>query len=286
MRNNRMPLNAVPNRIYKQKIFPKISHVRGSYRLGVLLAKIAEKGLDQVQDSEAEGIFDTEDWDNLIILDACRHDLYEEVRGDADYRYTLGSSSSDYMARNFSKGEYSDIVYISANPHIHNSQFENLTGRKPEEVFHEVFHTYQTDWDEEEGTVMPQSVVRDALTAERLFPGKKKIIHFMQPHHPFIGHDYEVETEGFPSDVISGETPQNIWEHAERGRISNEEIWRGYKKTLELVLQHVAELKEKLEGKTIITADHGNFVGEHGLYAHPEGSDAKVVRKVPWDVKD
>ncbi|PSH02158.1 MAG: hypothetical protein BRC26_01975 [Nanohaloarchaea archaeon QH_8_44_6] len=280
----KISLHALIHRFYKKKVFPKISHIQGTYRLGVKLSKVAQIGMKKVEESETEGIFEAGEWDNLIILDACRHDLYEEVEGETDFRYTLGSSSSDYMARNFSEGTYDDVVYISANPHIHESQFKNLTGRRPKDVFHTIFHTYQTDWDDNKGTVMPEDIIEDALTAEKLFPDKKKIIHFMQPHHPFLSHEYDVKTEGFPSDVTAGDAPENVWTHAERGKISSEEIWKGYRKNLEVVLESVEELQKGLGGKTVVTADHGNFVGENGLYAHPEGSKAKVLKKVPWDV--
>lgn len=282
-RSNRIPPHAWPHRFYKRRVYPRVSHVRGSYRLGVYLSRLAQIGLEKIDQREAEGVYER-DWDNLVILDACRHDLYQEVEGPADHRYTLGSSSSEFMARNFSSGTHDDTVYVSANPHIHESQFRSLTGRKPGEVFHTVFHTYKNRWNDEHGTVMPEAVVDDAATAEKLFPDKRKIIHFMQPHHPFIGYDYGLDTEGFPQDIQGGETPETIWEYAERGLVSDEELWKGYRATLEVVLEWVDELLRSVEGKTVVTADHGNLVGEHGLYAHPEGSRAELLRKVPWDV--
>jgi glucan phosphoethanolaminetransferase (alkaline phosphatase superfamily) len=32
----------------------------------------------------------------------------------------------------------------------------------------------------------------------------------------------------------------------------------------------------------LITADHGELLGENGLYGHPADSDAEKLRKVPW----
>ena len=218
------------------------------------------------------------DWDNLIILDACRHDLYEEVNGETDYRITKESMSKGFIRENFSEGDYSDVVYITANPFFNEKKFKKLTGRDVDDVFHEVFHTYRTDWSEEENTVLPESVVRDAKTSEKLFPEKKKIIHFMQPHHPFI--NFDLVDAGF-DDILSTEIYDNEWDLAMRGDLEHEVVAEAYRENLELVMPHVKELGENLSGKTMVTADHGNLMGENGLYWHPPRSKAKGLRKVP-----
>lgn len=38
----------------------------------------------------------------------------------------------------------------------------------------------------------------------------------------------------------------------------------------------------KIEGKTIITSDHGNAFGEYGLFGHPAGYHIQALVKVPW----
>lgn len=229
-------------------------------------------------DQEGEDLF-SEDWKNLVILDACRHDIYETVNGETDSRISKGSMSKGFIRKNFSEGDYNDIVYITANPFFHKKKFEKLTGRKPEEVFHEVFHTYETDWSEEENTVLPQPLVRDAETAEKLFPDKRKVVHFMQPHHPFVNSNL-VDT-GF-DDILRREVYENEWDLAMRGEISHETVKEAYTKNLEMVMPYVEELSENLSGKTVLTSDHGNLLGENGLYWHPPRSMAKPLRKVPY----
>ncbi|MFB6143976.1 MAG: hypothetical protein ABEJ98_01570 [Candidatus Nanohaloarchaea archaeon] len=275
-------LRTKPHSLYIDKIYPRIKEYRGATRLATFLRRVSEIGVEKVQQNETTSVF-SEDWQNLIIIDACRHDLYEEVFGKTPYRYTLGSSSAEYVSRSFSEGDFSDIVYITANPHFHESHFKDLTGgREPEEVFHSVFHTYQTDWDEEQGTVMPEPVVRDVKTAEKLFPNKRKIIHFMQPHHPFVKYDIE-EEQGF-DQYVDDFSRDGVWGLVREGKIPEEEAWEGYKNNLKFVMGYVQDLSESLEGKTMLTADHGNFVGENGLYGHPTKSKAKVLRKVPFKV--
>ncbi|WP_414837104.1 hypothetical protein [Candidatus Nanohalococcus occultus] len=218
------------------------------------------------------------DWDNLVILDGCRYDLFVDTIGEAEKRTSLGSCSSEFVERTFTEGSYEDIVYISANPHLHSSKFKNLTGRDPEDVFHSVFHTYQTDWNYEEKTVLPSTVCRDVKTAEKLFPNKRKIIHFMQPHHPFVTCD--LNEEGMTPDLEA--RGNSAWEKAERGEIPRSEMWQGYKENLEYVWGYVKEISKNLDGQTCVTADHGNFIGENGLYHHPAECRTKPVREVPW----
>ncbi|MFB6143838.1 MAG: hypothetical protein ABEJ98_00865 [Candidatus Nanohaloarchaea archaeon] len=270
-----------PYRIYRHNFFQKIDHIRGSYRLMVILKKIAESGLEKVEE-EPEPIYQKE-WDNLLILDACRHDIYEEVEGETESRITLGSNSKEFIRKTFSSGDFSDTVYVTGNPHFFPDIFEDLTGRRPDEVFAEVFNTYETDWDEENGVVMPQSLIRDAKTAKKLFPDKKLIVHFMQPHTPYVKSDIPQS----PNNEIGGDSGiESELRRAEKGEISRKYVVRDYKENLEFVMSSVKELAIQLEGKTAITADHGELLGEAGLYGHKSGSRVKKLRKVPWDEID
>jgi uncharacterized cupin superfamily protein len=126
---------------------------------------------------------------------------------------------------------------------------------------------------------MPEKVIEDLKTAQKLFPDKRKIVHFIQPHHPFINS--EVNSEGF--GLNSPE--RGIWTIAEEENIySDEELWNAYKSNLEFVKPYVDEAAEIVSGKTALTSDHGNLVGEYGLYGHPAPSKAKTLRKVPWKI--
>jgi len=37
-----------------------------------------------------------------------------------------------------------------------------------------------------------------------------------------------------------------------------------------------------LEGEIIVTADHGELLGENGEWGHPIGSEKPALRGVPW----
>lgn len=242
------------------------------------LRKPLLQNLEQVEQKEAESIFERGDWDNLIILDACRYDKYQEMKNEeVESRLTLGSTSHEYLERTFTEEEYDDIVYISANGFFTDTMMEKHLGKS--EIFHAKFDTIEEKWDKEKGTVLPESVVEDTLTAEKLFPDKKKIIHFIQPHYPFLTRDFgDISETHLPDDGN-----EDALDKAERGKISREEIVQAYEENLEEVFKHAKKLAEELDGKTVVTADHGELLGENGLYGHPAGIRAKNLREVPWD---
>ena len=274
------------------KIFEKIhklytpiklkTEFRGSWRMKKILERLATRE-NRIKE-KGNSIFEEGDWDNLIILDAARKDLYEEVNGETNYRTAKASQTTEYIEKTFSQGDYEDIIYITGNPFFHDKKFKQFTGRKPEEIFHSVFRTYENKWHDEENTVMPEAILEDALTAERLFPDKKKIIHFMQPHYPFIGSEFT--NKGLNQDLDRGKKEMSLWQKASLGEYTREEIWGAYKENLEKVMPAVNELAEKLDGKTVITSDHGNMVGENGVWGHPRGLKTEQLRKVPWDVRE
>ena len=203
------------------------------------------------------------DWDNLIVLDACRADIFEHVaeidRFD-EYRTvtSLGSHSSEWTRRNFAGQEFGDTVYISANPH---------TSLVASGSFHHIFELWETDFDDEAGVVRPEAVRDTAIEAQDQFPDKRLIIHFMQPHGPLIGSKI-------------GENWSN-----------QSEYWQAYTENLEYVLTFVEEILDAIPGKTVITADHGQVIFQGlkkwlGLSGHPPRNRYPPLVEVPWAVID
>lgn len=59
------------------------------------------------------------------------------------------------------------------------------------------------------------------------------------------------------------------------------EVWEAYRGNLKLVIEEENKLTEELEGKVVLTSDHGNCIGKYGIYAHPPGLRVKELVKVP-----
>lgn len=235
-----------------------------------------------------------EDWDNLIVLDACRADLFEDVvQLDAfdEYRRVTsrGSSTGEWTRKNFVGEEFGDTVYVTGNP--------NTSGRAPE-AFHELVESWVTDFDEEIGTVYPDPIIRDSLDALERHPDKRLIAHFMQPHHPFITRP-EMADDGWSAHKddegnveINYDVDINPWKAIERGLIDEDTVWEAYRENLEAVIDDVLELAREIPGRTVITSDHGNAFGERArvvpirLYGHPSDVRLKPLVEVPWGVID
>jgi hypothetical protein len=109
----------------------------------------------------------------------------------------------------------------------------------------------------------------------------------MQPHVPFVKSKYQQS----PNNPISSQTEIEVEENpeseitlAEKGEVPPEETREHYRKNLEYVLPHAKKLVAELGGKTVITSDHGELLGDEEMWGHPKDSTAEKLRKVPWDV--
>ncbi|MFB6295104.1 MAG: hypothetical protein ABEI97_05055, partial [Candidatus Nanohaloarchaea archaeon] len=68
-----------------------------------------------------DGIYVTaEEWDMLIVLDACRYDTFKELNtipGELKKVKSRATSTPQWLERNFS-GDQNDIVYAAGNPFV------------------------------------------------------------------------------------------------------------------------------------------------------------------------
>lgn len=232
-----------------------------------------------------------EDWDNLILLDACRYDYFDDhntIPGDLSEIISHGGQSWEFMQGNFVGKQFHDTVYVTANPH---------TGKLDDDTFHAVEPLYIDIWSEEHETVLPSDVVEAALDAYREYPNKRLIIHFMQPHRPYLGDAAEDlqsrhKVGGFNRHLAhSSETPDvpSFSTLIEDGQISVDKARTAYRETLDIVLHQVRILVEQLSGKTVVSADHGEMLGERIIpFTTPKFGHSheyirnKTLYQVPW----
>lgn len=111
----------------------------------------------------------------------------------------------------------------------------------------------------------------------------------MQPHYPFIG-EHKIVHDGVKklrNKKIKNENDvqlegRNPWHDLADGKVSLEDFMTAYTDNLTLVLKEVENLIPFLEGKIVISSDHGNCIGEYGLHQHPGGFRIKPLIEVPW----
>jgi hypothetical protein len=223
-----------------------------------------------------------EDWDNLIILDACRYELFEQIdlEGELQSRVSKGASTPEFLRGNFRGKKLYDTVYVTANPHF---------SEMKEDIDSDLFKVENVwggeGWNNIFDTVMPETVTDKAIESFEENSDKRLVVHYMQPHYPFVSRDEEIE---IPTGI------EHIWHKAMSGEVDvdPEAAWSDYRKTFDYVVEEVERLVENLEGKTVVTADHGNVYGERVSpipikeWGHPIGIYDEKLVKVPWLVID
>lgn len=229
--------------------------------------------------------FVDEDWDTMLILDGCRFDLFKEecgLEGELESRRSRASYSGGFISENFIGRDLHDTVYITANPYT-----ENI----PEGTFYYVNNLLDTAWNDELGTVHPNDIEDATRDALHRFPNKRVIAHFMQPHYPFIGEQGKKANTGGIKNIGFGRT---IWQKLQYGltQLSEQEVWELYAENLQVALDSVDRLLSEEIGKTVITSDHGNLVGDRLSpipvrgYGHPPNIYVDDLLTVPWFVVD
>ena len=260
-------------------------------------------------------------WDYLIVLDACRYDMFKDnyedfLSGELSKVKSRGAATPEWLWNTFtSRYNYN---YISANPYINSYglTLEEMVGGCEQDwdarnKFQNIVDVWDTDWDDKLNTVRPEEMTDTAL--ENL-EYSKTVIHYIQPHRPYIsGNDTEhswapkAEIEGqeksakrkffdktrplwnpvfrkmpytIQSKIKSVLGMGNDFEKLVREK-GEEQVIEYYRKDLRMVLEEVARLVEELDGKVIVTADHGELLGEGG-WGHYIGGEEDELRHVPW----
>ncbi|WP_233263375.1 LTA synthase family protein [Halorhabdus sp. CUG00001] len=221
------------------------------------------------------------DWDSLVVLDACRYDIFDEhnpFEREAKRVHSNASHTGDFLRRNFADS-HPDTVYVTASP-----QVAQLGGE-----FAHVEHVWQDDWDESERTVLPEKMTDRALELADRFPKKRLVVHYMQPHFPFIGPTGEnLHSQGSFLNGHRNRTYPSVWERLDAGEADIELVRDAYAENLEVALPAVERLVDTLDGKSVVTSDHGNLYGKRvsplpvRLYGHPPGIPDPELTAVPW----
>ncbi|GKZ15297.1 hypothetical protein [Haladaptatus sp. T7] len=262
-------------------------------RRQLFLSSVIGPVQSRIHGNDGEYVMDA-DWDNLLILDACRYDLFTQIYaklsldGELSKFQSRGSSSSEFLLENFGGRSYNDTVYVTANPH---------EKRVLDDSFYFTDRVWIDGWSDDDGIVPPEVLSERALSVHEEFPNKRQIVHFMQPHTPFIGEtqlDIDSRLTGGLRDMMLDESSEMdfgfAWEALQDGEIEDGIFWEAYRDNLIRVLEEAIPLAEELPGKTVITADHGNAIGEWAtpfpipVYFHPSKIRMPVLNTVPWFV--
>lgn len=256
------------------------------------------RGLWQLGEFVPRGtnIFEHE-WDLLLILDSCRVDLMREVADEYDYITdvesisSVGSDSVEWINKTF-KDEYVEEIrnsaYITANPFSEGAL--GIDG----DLFDTLDEVWKYGFDDALGTIPPEIVTDRTIELGRMRNVDRTLVHYMQPHHPFIAQDsplrkvtsigQSVKKRSDGKEWEPGDIGKHaIWRMYKRGEVTYDELWESYRKTLYYVLDSVGLLLENYDAdRVVITSDHGNATGEWMMYGHSAGFLHPAVTQVPW----
>jgi hypothetical protein len=218
----------------------------------------------------------------------------------------LASQTPEFLEKTFSGETLHDTVYVTSNP-----QLLRFIHEVDEPIFHSVVSVMDL-WDPETHTVHPDEMSQAVKDTQQNYPNKKIIAHFLQPHTPFIGQKSkeireqtgriieggynigefvaEFHDKAELSDLFSSSeySPISYQELLDTTQYCREDIVSSYRETLDITLREVSNLIESLDGKSILTADHGECFGERlyplgpRLWGHPGKTRTEELCKVPW----
>jgi len=218
------------------------------------------------------------DWDWLIILDACRYDYFKRLwrRSRVEPRLSWGSCTLEFLEH---LPDMRDAMVVTSHPFVHENR-------------HKFAAVVDCGFDYRLGTCPPWRVVLKVLRSLPLLRAfKRRIIWFLQPHHPFIAHP-RLHIPIFDDPECRSLTPFERVERMFREAKARGILSRAYEANLKLVLREVEKLLPHLRGRVAITSDHGEGLGEPlrpedpPVFSHPCNRDSWELRLVPFTVLD
>jgi hypothetical protein len=224
------------------------------------------------------------DWDVLVLLDACRHDLMQEAAAswsflpdDVPAMYSAASMSEEWIERHTEpayRDAMAETALVSANAFTRSDRIRADDWAALDEV-------WKHSWSDDYGTVLTRAVTNQAIHQWRHGRQDRMIVWYLQPHAPFVHADW---SHGFETAKIgNGEGySRSIWHQYRDGDLSRDTLWAAYRENLDYALADVELLLENLDASVAISSDHANCLGEFGIYGHPKYVPAPSLKRVPW----
>lgn len=235
-------------------------------------------------------LLENTDWNFLIILDACRFDYFKEendIEGKLTKARSNASHTYHWLQKNMRKN-MKDVKLFSAHPVLNSrgitpsswipTRLRNMPMGKEELKYvatdffdpEKIVDLWSDDHLLSENNLDikksdPREVIDSIIEIDDFL--ERNIIWLMDPHHPYI------ESPDLPEIAR-----KRVWKE-----FSNGEIRRAYRKDLKITLDSLRDLLPHLDGRVIITADHGDKLDiDDFLPFHGVGITDDRVRNVPW----
>ena len=242
--------------------------------------------------SSQESLLANKAWNILIILDACRADFFdthwpctEVVNATANVTYRFIHKLARILVEQ-------EVLFITANPVV-SRELANYDAL-PNYHF-SVARVYEYGWGHYGPLKLPSvhPVTVNQVVTEYLAEfgqPRRMVIHYLQPHAPYIGqHSLPQACWGNNmNDALSLEMNRmpEIKAAGKAGQLDISKLRMAYYENVELVAGYVKALLPSLCGNVVITADHGEMLGENNEFEHSCLPIYPELMTVPWRVED
>lgn len=229
----------------------------------------------------------------LLVFDAGRYDylkpiLEDQFHTNAYREFSAARDTFEWISTQWIK-DVEDVTYITAmspigsqKPDFDDDHFNRLYHTDAyTDSMREIVEVWRSHWDTGIAQVPPEKLVDVAL---EYMDRDKVVVHFSQPHSPFIGipkllghtnNESAKPQQGQPND-------RPIWDRVQSGSVSNHYLKMAYQGNATRAVQASKRLVEEWHGGEIVaTSDHGEALGEWGMYTHDRAPHPKR-RVVPW----
>jgi hypothetical protein len=287
-----------------------------NYLRSIHRSPIITKPLRSISKRYGENIYNrADDWDILIILDAAQYKIMNEISSDYSYIQSVdkiksrGSHSSEWTYNTFIrdlekyKSHISRTHYITGNI-ISTLVLEGLSDMRflNDTVSQEMLTKNEADNDSkssyinnlkshhpvwkdvvsEENSYIPPELITDKSldVFENMEKEDKAVLHYMQPHEPFVNAE-SPHMQNWPNstDISMFNMSKDTYQ----------KLLANYKDNHHFILEHLKKLICQIpnEKSIIISADHGNITNKvFGIpytFGHPNHIFfSRDLRHVPW----
>ena len=245
------------------------------------MERLCLKRVDQTE------LIHRDEWDVLVVLDACRFDVFERVypkylSGTLTKVWSPGHITPAWLGKTWT--EWYDVTYVSANPRV-NTFGIPWVGFDAMKRFAKVVDAWNFAWDKELSTVPPWSMTDIVLETEG-----RVVAHYVQPHVPYIGETKcTVDTTTW-SDARWEKHKKRMFSYSSsktraiaRKSGKPEFLRRAYEDNLRCALKEVVRLVDGTDRRVVVTSDHGEFLGEGNKWLHkPTWVGDPIIHEVPW----
>lgn len=227
----------------------------------------------------------------LVVLDAGRYDylapiLSDLFKGDVEPVFSDARDTFEWISKTW-QGNYQDVTYLSGMvpvsdeiPDFDAEEFKRLyDGINPGDSIGEIIKLWESHWDSHLSTVPPDTITDVALDHSDL---DKLVIHYNQPHSPYIGTPQLLgHSENKSAEPKQGQpNDKPIWERVRAGSVSDPYLHAAYVGNCVQVVESLKPLIQERKN-VVITTDHGEALGEYGMYTHDRAPHPKR-RVIPW----